>query len=512
MKKNLKKTMACLMAGATVMSVMPAQAVMAADETLEPYTIDLYMTTWGGSTDDVKEVQEAMSVITREKINADVVIHPIDIGSWGNQIPLLYSSQDKIDFIVTSANMSPNYSSMVSSGQLLPLNDLIEQYGTELKEYLGDFLNGAQISGDIYAIPVNKEKASIYGGFAFNKAMVEELGLTEQVEAITSYKDLTDILAIVHEAKPEVTAMSTDGESEPIGYMRDQYVDYYGTNIGGVMPIDTTDFQLVNLFEYEPFVEAVTWTHEMYEKGYINEDVTTGNDQSIVNGTAFCWPAKLKAGSAEDLTAAKGYEVMVVEINEPYSQADQAQGVMAGIGSTSEDPERAMMFMNLLYSDVELLNTFIYGVEGTHYEIVSDAEDSLGNKITYIKTQDGSTSGWVNQTWAYGNQFLEYLSEGKNVETYANLIKTNDRMKVSTTYATNVMTISKNYDDITLLNGTAGKKLILDLEANIETYNYKIYDCMGNVIKSSTLNSDSGINKFEVPLSGMVRLEKIKNI
>ena len=483
MKKSfLKKTMAWLLVGVTAMSLMtgcgsknteesntPVQETPAEDsadkeEALEPYTIDMYMSTWGGSTDDVLEVQEAMSAITKEKINADVVLHPIDIGSWGTQIPLLYSSQEKIDFIVTSANMEPNYSSMVSSGQLLPLGDLVNQYGAEIKECLGEFINGAMVNGDIYAIPVNKEKASSYGGFAFNKAMVEELGLTEQVEAIKSYKDLTDILEIVHKEKPEVTAMSTGTGTSPNGYYRDQYVDYYGTNIGGVLPIDSNDFQLVNLFEYEPYVEAVTWTHEMYEKGYINEDVTTENDESVANGTAFCWPEKLKAGSAEELTASKGYEVMVVELNAPYAQADQAQGVMAGIGSTSKDPERAMMFMNLLYSDKDLINALIYGIEGKHYEITSTATDSLGNEITYIKREDASTSGWINQGWAYGNQFLDYMIEGKNVESYANLIKTSEQMTISSTYgfafdqspvATEISACNAIYEKYKLVNSGA---------------------------------------------------------
>lgn len=120
--------------------------------------------------------------------------------------------------------------------------------------------------------------------------------------------------------------------------------------------------------------------------------------------------------------------------------------------------------------------------------------------------------------------YLDFWNDNKDILLNGELIAKNPECNysfisceksnkiIAAAYATNVMTISKNYDDITLLNGTAGKKLILDLEANIETYNYKIYDCMGNVIKSSTLNSDLGINKFEVPLSGMVRLEKMKNI
>lgn len=423
----------------------------------EPYTIDMYFQTWGAAVDDLEAVEEAMSKITKEKINADVVLHYVD--QWSTNIPLEFAAGSKIDYVITSANLAPNYSTMVGSGYLLPLNDLVEKYGQGLKEVLGDFLYGAQMNGDFYAVPVNKEKGNSYGGFCFNKNMVEELDLMEEVTAIKSYKDLEPIFAVVKSKMPEVVCLSLPSRAN--GYSRNQYVDVYGTELGGVMPIDTTDYKLVDLWTYEPYVEAVRWTHEMYELGYVSEAVTTGDDNSYKTGNAFCFPEDLRIGKDEELTVSYGYEVMMVEVNEPYCQADQAQGVMGGIGSTSENPERAMMFMNLLYTDAELLNTFIYGVEGQHYEKVSTETDSLGNKITYIKYPEGvdsKTVGWANQGWAFGNRFLNYLMEGKDVEEWANYVKTNEQIKTSSTFgfafdqspvATEIAackTVTKKYD------------------------------------------------------------------
>lgn len=401
----------------------------------EPYTIDVYFSTWGLPTDDVEDVAEAMSEITREKINADVVLHDIAIGQWDQQIPLEFSAGSKIDYIVASANMTPNYSSMVSSGQLLPLSDLVEKHGQGLKEVLGDFMYAAQIQGDFYAVPVNKERGLSYGGFVFNKAIVEELGLMDQVKAIKSYKDLEPIFEVVKAEKPEVICLSLpDGHAY---YSKQPFVDYYGTIIGGVMPIDTTDYQLVDMWTYEPWLEAVRWTHEMYKMGYVSEEVITHSDQSFKAGIGFCMPYALREGIEPELTASHGFDVMMVEVADPYCQADQAQGVMGGIGTTSENPERAMMFMNLLYTDADLLNTFIYGVEGQHWEKSSTATDSLGNEITFIKYPEGVDSmntGWGNQGWAYGNQFINYMMEGRDVDNWANYLKSNEKIRISSTF------------------------------------------------------------------------------
>ena len=404
---------------------------------LEDYTLDVYFCTYGGRTDDIDAVQEAMSKITKEKINADVALHCIDIGAWQTQVPLLYSSGEKIDFILTSANMAPNYSSMVGSGQLLDMKDLLDQYGGDIKETLGEFLYGATIKGGIYGVPVNKEKASSYGGFVFNAQMVKDLGLEEQVKAVKSYEDLEPLFEIAKEKIPGVTcfAMSLPDIG---GYGVDPYFDRYGTDLGGVMPIDSTDYQLVDLWTSDDYSAAVNWTYDMYQKGYIDPSAVTENDNSKTNGTAFCWQDKLKEGSDKEISAQFGYDVICVETRAPYAQADQAQGIMGAIGSTSEDPERAMMFLNMLYSDAELLNTFVFGVEGLDYVKTGETyTDSLGNEITFInypEGKDSQTVGWFNQGWAYGNEFLDYMIEGSDPERWADMAKTSDNMKISNTF------------------------------------------------------------------------------
>lgn len=45
---------------------------------------------------------------------------------------------------------------------------------------------------------------------------------------------------------------------------------------------------------------------------------------------------------------------------------------MLAISTTSEDPARAMMFINLLHTDPYLNNLLNYGIEGKHYLKVNE--------------------------------------------------------------------------------------------------------------------------------------------
>ena len=54
-------------------------------------------------SDDLPLIEEAMSKITKEKINATVKLQPINAGAWNQQVNLMLAGQEKIDVIMSSA-------------------------------------------------------------------------------------------------------------------------------------------------------------------------------------------------------------------------------------------------------------------------------------------------------------------------------------------------------------------------------------------------------------------------
>jgi putative aldouronate transport system substrate-binding protein len=93
-----------------------------------------------------------------------------------------------------------------------------------------------------------------------------------------------------------------------------------------------------------------------------------------------------------------------VELTPPYMTTGDTTSAMFAISNTSKDPERAMMFLNLLHTDKYLINLLNWGIEGKHYVKVSD------NVIDYPEGVDAANTGYnLNQSWMFGNQLNTYL-------------------------------------------------------------------------------------------------------
>ena len=73
---------------------------------------------------------------------------------------------------------------------------------------------------------------------------------------------------------------------------------------------------------------------------------------------------------------------------------------MNAIGSTSEDPVKALQFLELLNTNKELYNIITFGIEGQHYNKVGE------NRIEVVKD---SLYTMGNVGWQFSNQFNAYL-------------------------------------------------------------------------------------------------------
>ncbi|MEG0804251.1 MAG: DUF3502 domain-containing protein, partial [Pygmaiobacter sp.] len=98
-----------------------------------------------------------------------------------------------------------------------------------------------------------------------------------------------------------------------------------------------------------------------------------------------------------------------------------AQETMQAISRTSKNPERAMMFLELVNTDPEIYNMIVYGLLDKHYKMVGD------NTIEKI-----ADSGYdTNVAWMIGNTFNGYLLNGASADVYEQTKALNESSKVS---------------------------------------------------------------------------------
>ncbi|MBB5264108.1 hypothetical protein HNP82_001213 [Catenibacillus scindens] len=74
--------------------------------------------------------------------------------------------------------------------------------------------------------------------------------------------------------------------------------------------------------------------------------------------------------------------------------------------------DHAMKFINLLFTDEDVINLMNFGIEGVHWEEKPDGT------IGFPEGVDSSNSGYyLNATWIFGNQFLSRVWEGNDPDS-----------------------------------------------------------------------------------------------
>ena len=88
---------------------------------------------------------------------------------------------------------------------------------------------------------------------------------------------------------------------------------------------------------------------------------------------------------------------------------NSAQSAMNGISATSKNPYRVMRFLELLYTDKELSNLIVHGIEGKHYTKLDE---------NTIRIAENSGYDLSAQQWMLGNVYNNYLTEADDPDKY----------------------------------------------------------------------------------------------
>lgn len=380
------------------------------NSTLKPVELTWYFI-GNGQQKDVEMIEAKVNEYIKDKINATV---KLQCYAWGeeydNKLSQMIASGQNFDICFTAA-WANNYVTNASKGAFVALNDdkkLFETYAPKTMALLGeDFLSGSQINGINYGIPANKEKAHSWG-FLFNKDLVEKYNL--DVNSVKSLEDLEPLLKVIKENEPNVYPLEALSGESP--YKLLDWDTVGDDKCPGVVTNDTTDLKVFNEFETEETMQLFKTLREYYLAGYIRQDAMTVTDYNAdeTAGKIFCATKSLKPGKDAEMTLSSGVNWTQVYITPAVISNRDTMGSLQAISSTSKNPERALMFLELFNTDEYLNNLINYGIEGTHYEKISD-------KV--IKAADGADGYNPGTGWMFGNQFLNYLNEKEDPDKWS---------------------------------------------------------------------------------------------
>lgn len=413
----MRKLVTLLLALAMVLSLVTAAVAE------EPYTLDIY---WVGNGDNEAVragVEAAVNAYIEPLIGANVSYHIIAWGDWNDKAINALQSGQKMDLIFTAD--WEGYGVEVAGGLLTPLDDLLEEYGQGIKETLPQtFLDGVKVGGVLYGIPTNKELC-VPEGVIINKTAAEEIGwdVTADDPSITCLADLEPWLQKYKELHPDKYPYLMDGQA---GRWPDEpwCPDWAGMGTNSVAmkmaagEDGTFDETVYSIFETPEQEEHIRLMYDWGQKGFINPDAAlTSFDYNGTFGRgdflAFAQPLKgngIKAAEMYAANATAEFECVEITMQPKYVVTTHAGGSMFAIPVTSENPEKAMQYLNLMHSDATLVNLMLFGAEGENYTKVNDQQVELTDQNWY---------GVHGGAWTVGNTKLQYVLTTEDPEKNA---------------------------------------------------------------------------------------------
>lgn len=352
----------------------------------------------------LKEVSAAVSEITEERLNCNVELTRVSFSSYMTQLNLKLASGEKLDLFVPMSDPLE----YVNAGQIQPVGTLLETFAPNLSAQLNERDWVTQIyRGEIYGLPVNGEKGHTIG-FGMRKDICEALDI--DYENFQSMEDLHDALVKVKEAYPDMDPVVSNG-----GDMYGSSIVYLGQDDCGDTfnlavledPFDENG-QIVSFFETDLFRESCERMYQWCQEGLVMKDASFNTDSAMTlvsAGNAFGYFQQMAPGWKLEATQNCGVEMVSWKYGVPtYTGNTLAWFVPAASG----DPERAVAFYDLMYSDPVVANLVINGIEGENYIFV-DKEQGI---ITYPEGKDATNNGYSRQEWAWPNGRLSYSIQG----------------------------------------------------------------------------------------------------
>lgn len=361
-------------------------------------------------TDALASVEEAINAITIPKINATVKLHPFSLTDYWQQVTLLLQSGEGLDVYHSLGDLPQR----VSRNEFVDITSMIDQYAPEAKAVVGDaFLKTAMLNGKLYGIPTYKGVA-LAPNLVYRTDIMEEIGVDPA--SIKSVYDLTSVFAKVKAKYPDMIPL-VPVHTGDIGLVTTLYgVDFLGDDyLRPVAVLIGNDMHVVNFYETQTFKDLITLAREWYEKGYVLKDAatTTSNVLEFMSaGKAFSYIAGYAGTQAyTQISAQSGQPIGMVRLGQPYLSTSSVNALTWGVSTISKHPDVALKFINLLFTDKDVINLVIYGIEGRDYVKV-DADH-----VRYPEGQDASTVPYTAQLSCgiVGNQFIQYQMEGTDM-------------------------------------------------------------------------------------------------
>lgn len=376
--------------------------------------------------DHLKAINEMLT----EKINAEIDPIMVSWGDYKTKLPMVWASGEAYDLSYTS-NWT-GYFTEAEKGAFMDITELFPTYApltyAELSEK--DLLETTKFNGKLYMVPNDLPD---YTSFIYNYR--EDLRKKYNCPEIVDKATLEAYMDAIRENEPGMTAFGNNGTESMKFHVFLNEMDWSRPldNGNGIFCYDlknpTKVFNVVETPEYEEYVREA---RDYYEKGYWSQSImaeTGTTKEAFQAGTTGIYLSNFSNGNGvylDMLTNHPDWEIgnLSTDYNGGMVERVAAANNGMAIGAYSKNPERAMMFIELMYQDNEMYDLMMNGLEGITYE---KDEATMTKKVP--EGIDASTITLKNLGMGFGSQKF-YLGSKNDSPTLTQMKEDYDKIAV----------------------------------------------------------------------------------
>lgn len=412
-----------------------------AEPALEQKTIQL-MITGAGKQANSDKVWAAFNEQLQQYVpNTTVEFIDVPFEEYSEKFSQVLASGEGVDLAWTGWLI--NKPQNIADGNLMPLDDLLATYGQGIVDVLGE--NVVEIhrnaDGNIYYLPSWQGLCGERRGWLVVTEIAELAGDTwiEDTEAAlnkwrNNYSGIEDFQAVLDQATKYLAAAKEAGKlgagintGRVFGWSM-----YNGTRsnpgVGGSeigIPFEDNTFTVIDGVASEHYKLYAKTMADWYKEGYIRSDIMSVDTSTLTlpkNGEitdttyVFSCDPYLTEADQDAATADAGMDMTYLPIEENASLILGGDTSYA-IPYCADEPERAMMVLNAIYTQPDLYNTLIYGIEGEDY--TKNADGTI--TTSYVGASPTADDSYGIQRWIIGSCKNALINNGTDPNYYADL-------------------------------------------------------------------------------------------
>lgn len=394
---------------------------------LEPVTLRMVL---GGQNlqKDHNLVMDKFNELLKEKL-PNTVLEVETYADYKDRLPLFIASGEAIDIAWTGYMF--DMVSEIKKGAYLPLDDLVNEYAPtiqdEKKSFESDYNTGVY-KDVLYALPI--EQPAIKESFRINipTALKGNMDIEALLKACQSSPTTTQ--AVYDELTKYLEKSAQQGKLDK-GASVECIIKFiakrgFDSTINSNVPIVYKAFddkiEIQNFYATDEYKNAIKTAAEWFQKSYVRSDIltmeNTRSEDGKIGGTILTahntanWfnvtdKIGVLDGNPNNITEGYYQETQFLtdksDVRFLGSTVIGSCSTYTAIPSSSENPERAMMLINLLHSEdgKELYNMLCFGIEGTHY---NKTGDNTIAPIGYVSTATADSPYGLTK-WMVGNVY-----------------------------------------------------------------------------------------------------------